>query len=112
MIRTFLIIEWVSLAILLLLAITQVVVPLFRRRPIFPMFRRKAVKAEQKQAKKLEAYLKVSEVYANAIKGSHWVPQFQFSGAGGNGAGSPADLINLLTAKTAKDLSLDLGVKK
>jgi regulator of protease activity HflC (stomatin/prohibitin superfamily) len=63
--------------------------------------------------KKLEAYVKVSEMYANAIanyKGA-WVPSVQMGAAAGQGNGGSA-LIEMLTAKAAKDLSLDLSTKR
>jgi hypothetical protein len=61
--------------------------------------------------KKLEAWVKINEAYAQAIakhEGS-WVPSVVMGNAPGgtaNGNGA-SDLIALLTAKTAKDLSLD-----
>ncbi|MCX6765060.1 MAG: hypothetical protein NT148_00785, partial [Candidatus Nealsonbacteria bacterium] len=69
--------------------------------------------------KKLEAWVKVNEIYAGAIsqyKGN-WVPSVSMAGnAGGQqtaGSGNGAfDLIQLLTAKTAKDLSLEFDFMK
>ena len=63
---------------------------------------------------KLQAYISVNEMYANAIANykGQWVPSVVMgassSGETSNGA---QDLINLLTYKTAKDLSLDLSIK-
>jgi hypothetical protein len=64
--------------------------------------------------KKLEAYIKVNELYAKAIgdyKGN-WVPTIQTGSGPQNGVSQngATDLINLLTAKTAKDLALDLSI--
>jgi hypothetical protein len=63
--------------------------------------------------KKLEAYIKVNELYAKAIaeyKGN-WVPTISqgSSSISGNGNGATA-LIDLLSAKAAKDLALDLSL--
>ena len=63
---------------------------------------------------KLAAYQAVNQAYAQAIadyKGN-WVPSTVFGGNGGTTSGTAgggaSQLIDLLTAKTAKDLSLDL----
>ncbi len=62
--------------------------------------------------KKLEAYIKVNEMYASAIKDykGNWVPNIIMGGNGKGSANGANDLINLLKVKTAKDLSLDLKV--
>ena len=61
--------------------------------------------------KKLEAYVKVSGFYANAIQTANpgaWTPAVVMGGgAGGNGAGASA-LVELFTAKAARDLGIDL----
>ena len=62
---------------------------------------------------KLAAYVQVNQAYAEAIAKyqGNWVPQTVFGGSGGtasNGNGAN-DLVTLLTAKTARDLSLDLS---
>lgn len=70
--------------------------------------------------KKLATYARVNEVYANAIKDykGNWVPSIVMAGSssgsgGGSGAGSGAQqLIEMLSVKTAHDLSLDLNVPK
>lgn len=63
--------------------------------------------------KKLEAWVKVNQRYAEAIQGyqGNWVPQVSMGGEA-TAAGGGSDLINLLMAKTAKDLALDMEVKK
>jgi len=64
-------------------------------------------------AQKLETYERVNAMYAEAIKGykGNWVPTTVL-GASGNSeaAGGAQTLINLLTAKTAADLALDMSV--
>jgi hypothetical protein len=75
--------------------------------------KRLVMSADGALEKKLETYEKVNAMYADAIKGyqGNWVPSIQMGDAGGKGVNGAQDLIGLLTAKTAKDLSLDLGVK-
>jgi hypothetical protein len=66
---------------------------------------------------KLQAYKEVNFKYADAIanaKPGAWSPVYQVNGGGTAGSNSAANnassLVEMLTAKTAKDLSLDLGV--
>ena len=67
---------------------------------------------------KLAAYVDVNKAYADAIANASpgaWVPNVSMnSGTGGNGGGgiNAASLIELLNAKTAKDLGLDMSIKK
>lgn len=70
------------------------------------------LEADGALAQKLEAMIKINEVYANAMRGSNWVPSVVMAGGGPqqNASGGAVDLISLLTAKTAKDLALDLSV--
>jgi len=63
---------------------------------------------------KLETYLEVNRLYADAMAKyqGQWVPNIvmgQGSGQQGNGA---QELINLFTIKAARDLSLDMSVQK
>lgn len=63
--------------------------------------------------KKLEAWVKVNEVYANAFKDfkGSMVPSVTMGTSGANTALSNAQgLVELLTAKTAKDIALDLSL--
>lgn len=60
--------------------------------------------------KKLEAYVKVSGFYANAIQTANpgaWTPAVVMGGTGGNANGASA-LVDLFTAKAARDLGIDL----
>lgn len=62
---------------------------------------------------KLQAWITVNQRYAEAIQNyqGNWVPQVNMGGSGGNGANNGSqNLINLLMAKTAKDLALDMKV--
>lgn len=78
--------------------------------------RRKLVmEADGALEKKLEAYVTVNKMYAEAIAKhqGNWVPQIVMGGnpqVGQAGGGGATDLINLLTMKVAKDLSLDPGI--
>ena len=62
---------------------------------------------------KLAAYVEVSKAYAEAMGNYQgaWVPSVVMgnSGAGGNGA---AALVEMLTAKTARELGIDMSVTK
>jgi regulator of protease activity HflC (stomatin/prohibitin superfamily) len=63
--------------------------------------------------KKLDAYIKVNELYADAIgkyQGA-WVPSVVMGGQSSVSGGGAMDLIQLLTAKAARDLGLDLTVQ-
>lgn len=70
------------------------------------------IEADGALAQKLEAYVQVNREYANAIKGTTLTPSIVMaSGSGTTQAGQGAqDFISLMTAKAAKDLSLDLSV--
>lgn len=62
---------------------------------------------------KLEAYVKVNGFYANAIQTAQpgaWTPAFVMgSGSGNSGTGAQA-LVDLFTAKAARDLGIDMSV--
>ena len=62
---------------------------------------------------KLAAYIEVNKYYADAMakyQGA-WVPSVVM-GDGNTKSNGASDLVNMLSAKTAKDLALDLSVKK
>ncbi len=59
---------------------------------------------------KLAAWKEVNVAYANAFGARGVVPQIVMGGSSGSG-NQAAELINLLTAKTAKDLALDMSEK-
>lgn len=58
---------------------------------------------------KLDAYIKVNENYANALRNAHIVPNVVMGGNGQQTA-SATDFMSLLAVKAAKDLSLDMSV--
>ena len=76
--------------------------------------KRLVMQADGALDKKLQAWIQVNQRYAEAIQNykGNWVPQVNMGGGSTAGAGSSTDLINLLMAKTAQDLAVDLQVKK
>jgi hypothetical protein len=76
--------------------------------------RRKLVmEADGALEKKLDAFVKINESYAKAI-GSYtgnWVPTVSSGTSSGNENGA-MNLIELLTAKTAKDLAIDMSTTR
>lgn len=74
-------------------------------------YKRLVMSADGALAAKLEAWQAVHIRYAEAIEKQKWVPEIQM-GQTGQPAGSAAnDLIEMLKAKTAKELNLDMSVK-
>lgn len=70
------------------------------------------MKADGALEVKLKALIEINQAYANALsKHSQIVPTTVIGGQSKQG-NSAMDLISLLTAKTAKDLSVDLSPKK
>jgi hypothetical protein len=61
---------------------------------------------------KLQAYIKVNEAYAAAIGAyqGNWVPSTVMGQTGTRSGSGAQDMVDLLTAKVAKDLSLDMSV--
>lgn len=78
--------------------------------------KRLILEADGALAQKLDAYIKVNQLYAESIAkyGGNWVPQVMMgpnSGGASQGTSNGAQaLIDLFTAKTARDLSLDLSM--
>jgi hypothetical protein len=64
-------------------------------------------------AVKVDAWLKAQQMWATAIQGysGDWVPQFVMGGTAASGGGATT-LIDLLTAKTASDLGLDMRMQR
>lgn len=63
---------------------------------------------------KLATYKEVNKYYADAIQGyqGNWVPTTVMGGNSKGSTNGATALIDLLTVKTAKDLSLDMNVKQ
>lgn len=77
--------------------------------------KRLVMEADGALEKKLEAVVRINELYADAIKSAQpgaWSPQVVMGGAQGGNAGSNAQaLVDLMTAKTAREVGVDLGVR-
>lgn len=77
--------------------------------------RRAIMNADGGLEKKLEAYIKVQEMWATAFKEHNGaiVPSVVMGNgsSSGNAVSNANGLVDLLTIKAAKDLSLDLGIK-
>jgi hypothetical protein len=75
--------------------------------------RKRMILADGALTQKLEAYITVNGMYAQQFGKQKWVPEL-IMGAGGEGAtgSAAADMISLLTTKTARDLSLDMSIVK
>jgi len=70
------------------------------------------IKADGALDKKLAAYVEVQKAFAEAFSKAP-VPSVNMAGNGGTGRGSEAqDFLSLLTVKAAKDLQLDMSVKR
>ena len=77
--------------------------------------RRAIMNADGGLEKKLEAYVKVQEMWAEAFK-SHqgaMVPSVVMGGNGSNSnaVGSAGNLVELMTVKTAKELAVDMSIR-
>lgn len=75
--------------------------------------RRLVMSADGALEQKLRAYEEVNKSYATAIQNykGQWVPNTVFGATNGSMNGATA-LVDLLTAKTARDLQLDMSIKK
>lgn len=77
--------------------------------------RRAAMIADGALDKKLDAYVKVQQVYADAIKNyqGQWVPSvIMGQGGGGQQANAATSLLELMGVKAARDLGLDMNIPK
>lgn len=75
--------------------------------------KRMVMNADGALEKKLEAIVQINKMYAEAIQKYEgaWVPSVVMGGSDGGRAGSGAtDLVNLLAAKTAREIGIDLSV--
>jgi ABC-type dipeptide/oligopeptide/nickel transport system ATPase component len=61
---------------------------------------------------RLDAYVKVQQSYAAALRGKQLVPTVVIGNSGSGKTTSATALIDLLTAKTAKELAVDLQMSK
>lgn len=74
-------------------------------------YKRKVMEADGALTQKLDAYKKVMTAFAEQIGKQRWTPEIVMGGnSTSQGADQMAQMISLLTAKAAKDLSLDMGM--
>ena len=76
-------------------------------------YKRLVIKADGALQQKLDAYVEVNANYAREFGKQKWVPEVQMghSGAGGNG-NAAMTIIDMLGVKAAKDLALDMNIRK
>ena len=70
------------------------------------------MKADGALAQKLETWLKAQEVYAAAIAKHKQVPDIVMGGEGGSGADMTSQMLQMMGIAQARQLQLDMGVKK
>lgn len=75
-------------------------------------YKRKVMEADGALAQKLDAFIRINERYAQAIEKQKWVPEVMMGGNGGASGSAANDLVNLFMTKAARDLSLDMSLKK
>lgn len=73
-------------------------------------YKKAVLEADGALAQKLETYEKVMNRWAQAVEKQKWVPEVVMGGDG-VASGGANDLINMLNAQTAKDLSLKMQIK-
>lgn len=72
------------------------------------------MEADGQLDKRLEAVVKINEMYAQAIEKAQpgaWAPAVQMGQSGANAGSRVADLVDLMTARTAKETGVDLSVR-
>lgn len=73
-------------------------------------YKRLVMKADGALTQKLATYERVMNRAFMAVEKQKWVPEVQMGASGTNGS-SAQQLIDMLSVKTAKDLSLDMNIK-
>lgn len=74
--------------------------------------KRLVMEADGALEQKLAAYIEVQKAYAAEVGKQRWVPEFQMGGTSADGGNAATDLVNLLTAKTARDLGLNMNMSQ
>lgn len=59
---------------------------------------------------KLDAWVKVNQLYADSIAKQKWVPEIAMGASPAQSGNAAQDLMNLFMAKTARDLNLDMTI--
>ncbi len=76
-------------------------------------YKRLVMEADGALAQKLATYERVMNRFAEAVEKQKWVPEIQMGGTdNGNGGSNAMTLIEMMGVKAAKDLSLDMKIKK
>lgn len=77
--------------------------------------KRAVMEADGQLDKRLDAVIKINQMYADAIKEAQpgaWSPSVVMGGNGqANGGSNASTLVDLMTAKTAREVGLDLSVR-
>lgn len=73
--------------------------------------RRLVMQADGALAQRLATYERVNKAYADAIQGYQgaWVPNIMMGGQGGQPYNAAQSLMEMFSARTARDLSMDVG---
>ncbi len=75
-------------------------------------YKRLVMQADGALQQKLDAYVTINQRYAEALEKQKWVPEVVMGSDGGSSGSSATDMMNLLMMKTARELSLDMSIKK
>lgn len=71
-------------------------------------YRQKVMQANGALEQKLETYSSVMINFAREFGKQKWVPEVQMGGTGASGVNSVSSMMDMLSAKTARDLGLDM----
>jgi hypothetical protein len=75
-------------------------------------YKRIVMQADGALSQKLATYEAVMSRFAAAIEKQKWVPEVQMGATPGSGGSAAMTLIEMMGVKAAKDLALDMDVKK
>jgi regulator of protease activity HflC (stomatin/prohibitin superfamily) len=73
-------------------------------------YKQLVMNADGALAQKLEAWIRVNQLYAEAVAKQKWVPEIQMGAGQGSNGNAAQDLLDLFMIKTAKDLNLDMRI--
>ena len=74
-------------------------------------YKREVMKADGALKEKLATYERVNAKFAEAMSKQKWVPEIQMGASEGGSGSAATNLIQMLEAKPAKDLSFDMSLK-
>ncbi len=75
-------------------------------------YKRLVIEADGALAQKLATYERVMGRFATAVEKQKWVPEIQMGDSHSDGGSNAMMLIEMMGVKAAKDLSLDMSIKK